>query len=67
MLYKGIIMEVIIFNMLAQNRNSEKARYYIIMQACLMAIYANLLNNLQLKVYKTAIYLGNITSKKSLR
>ena len=32
-----------------------------------MAIDANLLYNLQLEVYKTAIYLGNITLKESLK
>jgi hypothetical protein len=31
-----------------------------------MAIDANLLHNLWLEAYKTAIYLGNITPKKSL-
>jgi hypothetical protein len=66
MLYKGIVVEVTTLNILAQNRGSEKARHYIIMQARLIAIDANLLYNLWLKVYKTAIYLGNITPKKSL-
>ena len=36
------------------------------MQARLMAINANLFDNLQLKAYKTSIYLRNITLKKSL-
>ena len=36
------------------------------MQARSMAINANLLPDLQLEVYKTAIYLGNITPKKIL-
>jgi hypothetical protein len=35
------------------------------MQARLIAIDANLLYDLWLKAYKTAIYLGNITLKKS--
>jgi hypothetical protein len=30
MLYKGIIIEVIALNMLAQNKSSKKAKYYII-------------------------------------
>ena len=36
------------------------------MQARSMTINANLLDNLWPKAYKTAIYLGNITLKKSL-
>ena len=59
-------MEVIALNTLAQNGNSEKAGYYIIMRARTIAIDANLLNKLWLKAYKTAIYLGNITLKKNL-
>jgi type IV secretory pathway TrbF-like protein len=65
MLYKGIVVEVIAPNILAQNGSSEKARHYIIMQARLIAIDANLLHDLWLKAYKTAIYLRNITLKKS--
>ena len=67
MLYKGIVVEVTALDTLAQNGSSEKARHYIIMQAYLMAINANLLDDLWPKAYKTAIYLGNITPKKSLR
>ena len=55
MLYKGIIVEVIALDTLAQNGNSEKASYYIIMRARIMAINANLPNKLWLKAYKTAI------------
>ena len=66
MLYKGIVVEVTALDTLAQNGSSEKARHYIIMQARSMAINANLLDDLWPKAYKTAIYLGNITPKKSL-
>jgi len=66
MLYRGIVVEVIALDTLAQNRGSEKARHYIIMRARLIAIDANLLPDLWPKAYKTAIYLGNITLKKSL-
>ena len=66
MLYKGIVVEVTAPNTLAQNGNSEKASYYITIRARTMAINANLPNELWLKAYKTAIYLGNITPKKSL-
>jgi type IV secretory pathway TrbF-like protein len=37
------------------------------MQARLIAIDANLLHDLWLKAYKTAIYLSNITLRKSLK
>ena len=66
MLYRGIVVEVTAPDTLAQNGGSEKAGHYIIMQACSMAIDANLLPDLWPKAYKTAIYLGNITLKKSL-
>jgi len=46
MLYKGIVVEVIAPDTLAQNRGSEKARHYITMRARLMAIDANLPHNL---------------------
>ena len=67
MLYKSIVVEVIAPDTLAQNRRSEKARHYIIIQARLIAINANLLYNLQLKAYKTTIYFSNITLRESLR
>jgi hypothetical protein len=67
MLYRGIIVEVIAPDMLAQNRGSEKAGHYITMRARTMAIDANLPHDLWLKAYKTAIYLGNITPRESLR
>jgi len=51
----------------AQNGGSEKAGHYITMQARSMAIDANLPYNLWLEAYKTAIYLGNITLRESLR
>ena len=66
MLYRGIVVEVIALNTLAQNGGSEKAGYYITMRARSMAIDANLLPDLWLEAYKIAIYLGNITPKKSL-
>ena len=66
MLYRGIVVEVTAPNTPAQNGGSEKARHYITMQARSMAIDANLLPDLWPKAYKTAIYLGNITPKKSL-
>jgi hypothetical protein len=46
MLYKGIVIKVIAPDTLAQNGGSEKARYYIIMQARTIAINANLLHDL---------------------
>jgi hypothetical protein len=46
MLYKGIVIEVIAFNTLAQNRNSKKARHYIIIQAWIIPINVNLLTKL---------------------
>jgi hypothetical protein len=46
MLYRGIVVKVITPDTLAQNRGSEKARHYIIMQARTMAIDANLLHDL---------------------
>jgi len=46
MLYRGIVVKVIAPDTLAQNRRSEKARHYIIIQARLIAINANLLYNL---------------------
>jgi len=67
MLYRGIVVEVTALDTLAQNGGSEKVRYYIIMQACSIAIDTNLLYNLWPKAYKTAIYLGNITLRESLR
>jgi hypothetical protein len=67
MLYRGIVIEVIAPDTLAQNGGSEKAGYYIIMRARTIAIDANLLYDLWLKAYKTAIYLGNITLRESFR
>jgi len=46
MLYRGIVVEVIALNTLAQNGGSEKAGYYITMRARSMAIDANLLPDL---------------------
>jgi hypothetical protein len=46
MLYKGIVVEVIAPDTLAQNGGSEKAGHYITMQAQTIAIDANLLHNL---------------------
>jgi hypothetical protein len=46
MLYRGIVVEVIALDTLAQNGGSEKVGHYIIMRARLMAIDANLLYNL---------------------
>jgi hypothetical protein len=46
MLYRGIVVEVIAPDTLAQNGGSEKAKHYITMQARLIAIDANLLHDL---------------------
>ena len=67
MLYRGIVVEVIAPDTLAQNRGSEKVGHYITMRARTIAIDANLLYDLQLEAYKTAIYLSNITPRESFR
>jgi hypothetical protein len=55
MLYRGIVVKVIAPDTLAQNGGSEKVGHYIIMRARTIAIDANLLHDLWLKAYKTAI------------
>jgi type IV secretory pathway TrbF-like protein len=67
MLYRGIVVKVIAPDTLAQNGGSEKVGHYIIMRARTIAIDANLLHDLWLKAYKTAIYLGNITLRENLK
>jgi type IV secretory pathway TrbF-like protein len=67
MLYRGIVIKVIAPDTLAQNGGSEKVGHYIIMRARTIAIDANLLHDLWLKAYKTAIYLGNITLRENLK
>ena len=66
MLYRGIVVEVIAPDTLAQNGGSEKVGHYITMRARTIAIDANLLHDLWPEAYKTAIYLGNITLRESL-
>jgi hypothetical protein len=67
MLYRGIVIKVIAPDTLAQNGGSEKVGHYIIIRARTIAIDANLLHDLWLKAYKTAIYLGNITLRENLK
>jgi hypothetical protein len=67
MLHRGIVVEVIAPDTPAQNGGSEKAGHYITMRARTMAIDANLPHDLWPEAYKTAIYLGNITPRESLR